>query len=405
MTKRKRNIILGAIGVAIIVFAISMQQSDVIQKSYVVVPTDFESIIVAKGQMKSQSYVKINLPEVMMDRELSLHQLVINDLVAEGTKVQKGDYVALLDQERIKGELNNVQDRLLNYENQLNLAVIDSVSDLTSRRNAIKEMEYDLEYKNLEIKQSIYESQSYQDKTKRQYGQASRQRDIAQRDYQRAILNHKRKCSKYELKVDEYSKRLEKLYQAIEAATITAPQDGMIIYAESWGGKRKQGDQVSMWSPEIAVLPDLNKLVSDTYIEEVDMSKVNIGCPVRVKVDALPDNVFMGNVIKMANIGKSISGEDSKVFDISIKIEGNDPKVAHGMNTTNEIIIKAEQSALTVPLNFIYSEKEGTVVYMKEDKQLVPHRITYKYSNTEVALIQSGVKEGDQLYLRPRTND
>lgn len=46
----------------------------------------------------------------------------------------------------------------------------------------------------------------------------------------------------------------------------------MIIYGKSWrGNKIKVGDDVGRWMPLIATLPDLSKLVSETFVQEVDI--------------------------------------------------------------------------------------------------------------------------------------
>lgn len=395
MTKKRRNIIV-LIGVTIAVTLIALLGKEAISPdTYTVKRGEFESSIISKGEMKSQQYIKINMPDVMTDPDLNVYYLKINDLVPEGTLVKKGDYVALLDQERIKGELSRSQERLENYVNTLNMQEIDSATDLTDRRNAILEMQFDLEYKEIEIKQSIYESVSYQKKKEREYSIAKRKLEMAQRNYQRAYMQHSSKCSYTLRQVETLKDRIKRLGMAVREARITAPQEGMIIYAKIRGRTRKKGDRIGFWTPEIAVLPDLNKLVSDSYIEEINIAKVKKGYPVRVSVDALPDKVFEGKIVSIANIGKSISGVDSKVFDISVKLNGADKEIAHGMNTTNEIITHSDDNALLVPLEYIFSDENGSIVYKKVDGDFVEQPIKYKYSNDKHVKIEDGLEVND----------
>ena len=68
---------------------------------YVVKKDNFESVITCKGEMQSEKAVLINFPDILGDRNLSIYQLQIKDLVPEGTVVKKGEYVALLDEGRI----------------------------------------------------------------------------------------------------------------------------------------------------------------------------------------------------------------------------------------------------------------------------------------------------------------
>lgn len=401
MAKKRRNIIVIISATIIIAALITLLGKEVINdNTYTVKRGEFESTIVSKGEMKSQDYIKINMPDVMTDPELNIYHLKINDLVPEGTLVEKGDYVALLDQERIKGELNRSVERLENYENDFNMQKIDSTSDLTTKRNSIQEMKFDLEYKKLEIKQSIYESVSYQEKKKREYSIANRKLEMSERNYLRARMRHSTKCGYTERQIEELNIRIEKLKLAVKAANITAPQDGMIIYAIIRGRSRKKGDHIGFWTPEIAVLPDLNKLVSESYIEELNISKVKKGYPVRVTVDALPDKVFEGQIVNIANIGKSLKGIDSKVFDITVKITGADKDIAHGMNTNNEIITHADDNALLVPLDYIFTNNSGSIVYKKVDKKIVECPVKFRFSNDKFVKIEKGLEAGDIITSR-----
>lgn len=398
MTKKKKHIIIIISSLVVVsVLAVIFTGEVIYDNTYTVQTGEFERIITCKGEMKSQVYTKINMPEVMTDPALNIYYLKINDLVEEGTIVKKGDYVALLDQERIKGELNRTSDRLENYQNELKMNTIDSTSNLTDDRNSIQELKYDLEYKELEIKQSVYESKSYQDKIKREYDRAKRKLEMKKRDYQRSELRYSSRCLYSEQRVSQYTERKGKLNKAVEDATILAPQDGMIIYADPHGRKRQKGDQVSFWSPEIAVLPDLSKLISKGYIEEVDIAKTKEGDKVRVIADALPDKKFMGEVIGISAIGRDAKGVESKVFDIEIRIDGSDRSIAHGMSTTCEIITFYEPKAILVPLDYIFTNDTANYVYKKVEGKFIQDPITIAYSNEEYAMITTGVQSGDEI--------
>jgi HlyD family secretion protein len=407
MLRKKRNIVFIAIaGVLLLVLLLVFGKEMIGYKDYIVIRGEFESAIVSKGEIKSQDYQKVILPEPMRDINLNIYYLKINDLVPEGSIVEKGDYVALLDQERIKSELQRTSEKLESYENEYVIRKIDSTSSLTNLRNSIKEKEYDLEYKEIEIKQSVYESPSYQDKVKRSYSRAVRELEVGRRNYQRKVMQYSGICGRSERQVASYSERKKKLTKALSAARITSPIDGMVIYATVHGRTRKKGDQVSLWSPEILVLPDLTKLVSESYVEEINIAKVAEGDRVRVSVDALPDKVFMGEIIKIANIGKSLKGVDSKVFDISVKIDGTNDDIAHGMYTTNEIITHYDSTALIVSLDCVFNDKTGSYVYKREDGEIVKVPIKLSHTNDELGVVESGIKERDVILAeRPMKED
>ena len=82
----------------------------------------------------------------------------------------------------------------------------------------------------------------------------------------------------------------------------------MVIYKREWGGdKRKVGSEISPFDPVVATLPDLSSMISKTYVNEIDVSKVKVGQRVRLTVDAFPEKSYSGVVTSVANIGEQLT--------------------------------------------------------------------------------------------------
>ncbi len=64
----------------------------------------------------------------------------------------------------------------------------------------------------------------------------------------------------------------------------------------------------------VALLPDLSKMITKTYVNEIDISKVRVGQPVKISIDAFPDREYNGIVTEVANIGEQRPGSDAKVL-------------------------------------------------------------------------------------------
>src|SRR5512138_2649753 len=101
--KKRPRLLIAAVS-AVVIFAGIMVYSGVkkSQNIYRVKRGDFEAFISCKGEIQSERSKLINFPELLGDRTLNIYQLQIKDLVAEGTVVRKGEYVAMLDQTMIK---------------------------------------------------------------------------------------------------------------------------------------------------------------------------------------------------------------------------------------------------------------------------------------------------------------
>jgi HlyD family secretion protein len=73
------------------------------------------------------------------------------------------------------------------------------------------------------------------------------------------------------------------------------PKSGMVIYHREWNGSRRTvGSSISPWDLTVATLPDLSSMMSRTYVNEIDVSKVKAGQDVRIGVDAFPERQYTG---------------------------------------------------------------------------------------------------------------
>ena len=76
----------------------------------------------------------------------------------------------------------------------------------------------------------------------------------------------------------EQRQRVADLQEMLSKFIVNAPSSGMIIYKrDRMGTKRKVGSSISPWDNVVATLPDMSSMISKTYVNEIDVSKVKIG--------------------------------------------------------------------------------------------------------------------------------
>jgi RND family efflux transporter MFP subunit len=375
---------------------------------YKVKKENFEAIISCKGEIQSEKAVLINLPDVFGDRRLEIWDTQIKDLLPEGSIVKKGDYVALLDQGKIKQLKENNQEALKRLLFNYNDAKIDSSVDLINMRNGMEQFVFDLQYKKVEMEQSVYESPAYQRKAQMAYERALRQLDAKKRAYLMTQKALRIQVSRDETMVEELTAKDEKYQLAFDGARILAPQDGMLIYGKTHGrgGDRKLtiGSYVSMQSPTIAMLPDLSVLVSETYVEEIYISKIKIGDSARVIIGALKNQEKIGVISNISNVGQEMTGFDSRVFKVNIRISSDNKRIKPAMTTNNEIIISREQNVLVIPRSALFTEEAKQFVYLKELGRVSIRYVESGNRSEKFVVIKSGLKEGDKILLnRPKS--
>ena len=406
MSVKKKSIIGIAAAIVIVAIVVLLNANSLSgEKTYTVKKDNFESVISAKGEIQGKNAVLISLPDVLKRRDLRIYEYQIKDLVQEGAKVKKGDWIATLDIASITQQIQNNNEDLEKRRAEFNDAKIDSTIQLTQLRQELKEFKYDLEYKEVELEESKYESPAYQRKVKVEYNKTVRQMDKKHRDYQLKELELKVKTRRIEDKYNEFQRRDSLLKLAVAQARIKAPGAGMVMYAKLWGGRKlKVGDYVSMWNPTIATLPDMAVPVSETYVEEIDITKIAEGDSVEISVDALPDKKFGGEIIKIANIGQELPGFESKVFRVVIQVNTADPELKPAMTTNNDIIVKNVSDVLTIPRECLFSQNGNDFVFLKKGGSIYKKKVVAGTENEEKIIIEQGLEEKDKILYTPPEN-
>jgi len=403
LSKSKKIILGSAILVVLLSIAVWFLRIKPSLGIFKVKKENFEAVISCKGEIQSEKAVFINLPDIFYDRKLELWEIQIKDLIQEGSIVKKGDYVALLDQGRIKLLMENNAEALKRLTFNFNDAKIDSAVDLVQMRNDLEQFTFDVNNLKIEMEQSVYESPAFQRKAQMAYERSLRQLDAKIRAYIMTQKTLRIQVSREEKLVEDFAEKDRKYQLAFDQARITAPQDGMLIYGRTFGrgGSRKLtiGSNVSSQNPIIATLPDLSVLVSETYVEEIFISKIKIGDSARVHIDALKNQETVGVISNISNVGQEMTGFESKVFKVNIRIASDNKRIKPAMTTANEIIISRQQNVLVVPRSAIFNEEAKQFVYLKEFNSVSVRYVEIGNQNEKFVIIKSGLKEGDKILL------
>ena len=379
----------------------NIQLSDVLTE---VVQGEFYISVTGTGELKAKNSVKIRAPQGM--RPAGIYETTLSDLVPEGTIVNEGQYVGSLDRTEISNKMSNVQTEIEKIETQLEQAKIDTAIELRAIRDQLVNLNFNKKEKQLLVDQNKYEAQSI-------IRQTELDLERIERDYAQLEKKYELKQQQSDAKIREINALLrqnkQKLGKFIELSnqfSISAPTSGMVIYARTWNGKKEPGSRISAWDPVVAELPDLTDMISKTYVNEVDISKVKQGQEVNVKVDAFPEESYTGVVLTVANIGEQLRGYDSKVFEVVIQINESDSILRPAMTTSNEIITDTFHNVVYVPLESIQTDSIS-FVYVKEKSQTVKKEVITGLSNDNQIVIEEGLQPGEQVYLSipENTND
>jgi RND family efflux transporter MFP subunit len=359
---------------------------------------EFRVTVTTTGELRARHSVQIQGPPNA--QQAQQYQMKIASIVPEGTIVKAGDVVAELDRSGLASRMTEVSLALQKAEAQYSQAQLDSTLTLSQAREEIRTLEYALEERRLAKEQATYEAPTIR-------RQAEIDLEKAQRAFEQAKENYKTKTQQSIAKMREVGSDVERqrnqlgvVQSVMEGFTIRAPAAGMVIYAKEWNGRKKQvGSQVTPWEPAVATLPDLNEMESITYVNEIDVRKIDVGQPVRLSLDADPSKQLTGKVTNVANVGEQRPNADAKVFEVVVAIDGRDTTLLPGMTTSNAVETAVVPDALFIPLEAMTVVDSVPIVYTRSGGRLVRQEIETGAMNDDEIVVRRGLAAGARVLL------
>jgi len=400
IVKKYRWWILGAFGALVLALTWywSGDEKAAVEIVAEVKRADFSAVVVSSGELIAKNSENIDGPEGL--RQVGIWQVKIQDLIAEGTVVEEGEYVAALDQTEISGKIKDTGAELEKAESQFLQAKLDTTLTLRAARDEIVNLQFSLKQKQLTLEQSRFEPPAI-------IRQAELDLEKTQRDMIQIRENYIVKKQQAEAKMAEAGatlqqirNKMDNLQRVFGEFTIKAPKAGMVIYMREWGGqKKKVGSTISPWDPAVATLPDLRYMLSKTYVNEVDIRKLANNQMVNIGLDAFPDLKLKGKVTQVANVGEQKGNTDSKVFEVVIEVLETDTNVRPGMTTSNRIYTNTIKDTLVMPLEAVFNKDSITFVYLKRGLSIEKVQVTLGDANENEVVITAGLSEGDKVLL------
>ena len=213
-----------------------------------------------------------------------------------------------------------------------------------------------------------------------------------------------------ELELNRQNAKMTKIKDQIEKSKIKAPADGLVIYATSNKGPFRgnseplQEGQEVYERQELIALPTADTFIAEIKVHETNLKKIFVGLPVRVRVDALPGQIFMGKVTKIAPLPDAQSifmNPDLKLYNTVVSIDGGAGVLKSGMNCEAEVVIEQYEKAMHLPVQCVVRQGGTPVVYLRKGDTVERREVEIGLDNNRLVRIISGLKVGDEVMVTP----
>jgi HlyD family secretion protein len=156
---------------------------------------------------------------------------------------------------------------------------------------------------------------------------------------------------------------------------------------------------------ELAAIADMSDLIFKGTVDEIDVGKLHVDLPARIKVGALPTDVVTGKVARIAPQAQQKDG--ATLFDIEIELDSvTKVTLRAGYSANADLIIREKKDVLTIPERVVIFEDGGkkTFVELPAGKPKDPPKktaVTLGISDGLNVEVAQGLSLGAKVLERP----
>ncbi|MFY9826087.1 MAG: efflux RND transporter periplasmic adaptor subunit [Thermoanaerobaculia bacterium] len=370
-----------------------------------VTPENFARQVPAQGNLQAVTATPVIVPTGVPG------PFRIGWIAPDGSKVKQGDVVIRFDPSVIEKRLVDAGDDLRENRLAMEKKQIDGTSEL-------RKLEKDAAMARLELQDAkqfqkkdslifsradIIESEIDQGLAEAREGHAQATRQTRQKlsGTEEALL---------QIKIRQADAKISQARAALQALTVTAPHDGVLILKRNWRGESTRvGDSVWNGQP-LAEIPDLAKMQAEVYVLEADAGGLTPGRQASVTVESAPGVTWPAKIARVDALAKPrVLGSPVQYFAVTLALARTDPQVMKpGQRVRATLFLEQRKGALLVPRQALVDREGRTVVYRRDPKAqggngFVPVEVKLGPSSLGRVVVDSGLKAGDVLAMRDPT--
>jgi multidrug efflux pump subunit AcrA (membrane-fusion protein) len=205
---------------------------------------------------------------------------------------------------------------------------------------------------------------------------------------------------------------MERVKKYLSMMVVRAPTDGILNVLPNfraqgnWGSTPppfKEGDNAWTGAP-IAEIPDLSEMRIELKFEEVDRGKIQLGQPVKVRVDAIQDREFdavldwISPIASLSFRGFGMANE--KYFPARATLKQTDPRLRPGMSATGVVLLESQPNVLLIPAKASFMQGGRPYVWVQKGTGAWEARLIEvgKRNDNDIVVLK-GLREGERIAL------
>ena len=159
--------------------------------------------------------------------------------------------------------------------------------------------------------------------------------------------------------------------------TIRSPIDGVVVKRHADVGQHVKTNE------ELFTVANYDPIWGRIHVPERNLNKIQVGMPVKVKVESLPEKEFVGKVNLISPVVDADSGTIKVTFEVPEPLRNN---LRPGMFASTHLITETKDNARVLPKKALIIESDTNEVFV------VKSYLAAKVSTDYASLLKSGAK-------------
>jgi len=360
---------------------------------YTVSNMDFENILIIDGFTEPVRSTTLFCPGDVDGMVLQL--------VEDGTYVNEGDIVCVLEDIDTKTSYDQFRVELENAQADLNKTQANIEMEYAMLEAQVKTNQAETQIAQLDSLQLEYASPSQKRIKELELQNIAIEKAKYEKKLQALAIIQQSEIKGKELRINQLLIRTQTLKERMDALTIKAPCKGLAtrpIYRMT-RKKLQVGDNV--WNNmAVVVIPEMAEMKVKIWASERDYKAINVGDSVYYVFDALPENVSWGKILKKSPVGQPYKyGSKVKLFEIEASIDSTLIMPDPGFSASCHIVLTQVKDTVVVPQIAVFEEDSMKVVYVRKNSGYEMRQILQGTSSPKNVIVAAGLGREETISL------
>jgi len=385
------NRLLSTAALAAVSILVGCSNEPVDELTFEVKKKTFEHSVVAQGNLAALSSTQISGAAGAVG--------VLDYIVANNTRVAKGDVIARMDVSTIEAELSGIESDLSKVTNENRSELIEfqrRATEIGIQQDIVEE-EIDLINRfDVEL-EGVYSRIELIDKMRNKDYTLARG-DYLEWDEGSNSDRLANKSSLTSLSEQRVKQRQQFAKMQLNAAVITAPHEGVVSLKRDWRQNMFSSGMVVFPGMTLAELPNYDDLGGEITILAINVPGVEQGAKVEATLNAYPDITLTGTIDSIAKLGTQRPGVKGSWHDAKIRFDSI-PDIAKEFPTltfTASIQVAILENQLVIPSESV-SRKDGVSWVTMANGNT--RQVELGARNQSEVVVTSGLSEGEEIKI------